>query len=286
MTSDSKIVEIVGFYRPFGFFASPKTDAQVAEWIARRRRRPYRDESGDYHHRDLDVLAFDRRRALDLDFESEALGDDTMYQYELARLARISRGGFEPQEVAEEALDDTRGGPVRIALTIGGIRHERIVGGGNSDWIDWRLLWLVDELTTGRARLHAAVEPNPAAGMYLVFLTPEERDQIERRRGLRFVPLPEEPVPQWSYWWLHPFWIELDAPSRLLRSFGVTAFDEDDAVELLRARFEHAGFSELPPVRRIVRDPGVPDGMPEHAAAIGPRERSRGIWFPELGPVR
>jgi hypothetical protein len=286
MRAHRGVAEIVGFYRPLGFFVSPKTDEEVAGWIARRPRRPYRDESSDYHHPDLDVLAFDRRRTLDLDFESDGLGGDTMYQYELGRLARISRGGFEPQEVAEEALDNARWGPVRIALTIAGVRHERIVGGGNSDWIDWRLLWLVDELTKGRARLHAAAEPNPSQGMYLVFLTPEERSEIERRRGLRFVPLPEQPVPQWGYWWLHPFWIELDASSRLLRSFGVTALDEDDAVAVLRAAFARAGFSDLPPLRRIVRDPGAADGVPEHVAAVGPRALSRGIWFPELGPVR
>ena len=236
---------------------------------------------------DLDVLAFDRRRTLALDFESCGLGGDAMYQYELGRLARISRGGFEPSEVAEDALDDSRGGRVRIVLTVAGTRHERIVGGGNSDWIDWRLLWLVDELTTGRARLQAAAEPNPAQGIYLVFLTSDERGEIERRRGLRFVPLPEEPVPQWCYWWLHPFWIELDAPSRLLRSFGVTALDENDAVELLRTAFERGGFSTLPSVRRIVRDPGLADGVPGHVLDVGTRRRSsRRIWFPELGPVR
>ena len=287
VTFDPAIAEIVGFYRSLDFFVSPKTDEEVAQWIVRRRRRPDCDESDDDHHRDLDVPAFDRRRTLALDFKSCGLGGDTMYQYELGRLARISRGGFEPSEVAEETLDDTRGGLVRIVLTIAAIRHERIVGGGSSDWIDWRLLWLVDELTTGRARLHAAAEPNPAQGMYLVFLTPDERGEIERRRGPRFVPLPEEPVPQWCYWWLHPFWIELDAPSRLVRLFGVAAFDENDAVDLLRAAFERAGFSDLPFVRRMVRDPGLADGLPEHVLDVSTRRRSsRRIWFPELGPVR
>ena len=45
MTADARIAEIVGFYRPLGFFVSPKTDEEVAAWIARRRRRSYRDES-------------------------------------------------------------------------------------------------------------------------------------------------------------------------------------------------------------------------------------------------
>jgi hypothetical protein len=39
---------------------------------------------------------------------------------------------------------------------------------------------------------------------------------------------------------------ELDAESRLLRSFGVTAFDEADALDLLREEFDRVGL-EFPP---------------------------------------
>jgi hypothetical protein len=89
-----------------------------------------------------------------------------------------------------------------------------------------------------------------------------------------FAPLPPDPVRPFEWWWLHQYWIELDAESRLLRSFGVTAYDEVDALELLRDEFVRAEL-EFPPVRGVRLDH-------DHRW----RKKHRGIWFPEIGPIR
>jgi hypothetical protein len=269
------VKDALAFYRRLGFFESPKTDEEVAAWLERRmraRRRLYRDEPDDYHHPDLELLSFDRRRTLDFDLECYYVGGRGLYRDELPKFARISRGGFALDRVEEEQLPGPDQ-PVRVTLSVGGRDHERILH-GHGDWIDWKAFWIVEELTAGPARLHAAAEPGPDPAIYFVFLEPAEREEIRRERGLVFAPLPPEPVRPFDWWWLHQYWIELDAESRLLGSFGVTAFDEDDALDLLRGEFARVGL-EFPSVRGVRLDR-------ENLW----RQNHRGMWFPETSPLR
>jgi hypothetical protein len=208
----SWLTESLGFYRRLDFFVSPKSDEEVADWILRVHRRRYSDHVGgpldDLHderwffHRDLHLLVFDRRRALFLDFESPSVGGSTMYEYELARFARITRGVFDPTDIDELALDKKRGRDVLVTFRVEGTVKEYVIGGGNHDWIDWKLLWIVQEhLDASPYRLHAAAEPMPAQEVFLVVLRPDEREVISRERGLDFAPLPSEPVDAWEWWW-------------------------------------------------------------------------------------
>jgi hypothetical protein len=125
-----------------------------------------------------------------------------MYQYELGRLARISRGVFAPTDIDELALDRIVGGDVLLTFRARGAIREYTIAGGNHDWIDWRLLWIAQEhMSTSPYRLHAAEDPQPAQGIFLVALSEPERARILQERGLAFAPLPDAPVEPWQWWW-------------------------------------------------------------------------------------
>jgi hypothetical protein len=272
------VLDALGFYRRLGFFESPKSDEEVAAWLERRiraRRRLYRDDASDYHHPDLELVSFDRRRTLDFDLECYYVGGRGLYRDELPRFARISRGGFRLDDVDEEQLAGADQ-PVRLVVTTDGAAHEYVLH-GHGDWIDWKAFWVVEELTAGAARLHAAAEPWPSDAVYFVFLTPAEREEIRRERGLVFAPLPPDPLRPFEWWWLHQYWIELDAESRLLRSFGVTAYDEVDALELLRDEFvrrarvpagARGASRPRPPMASEAPRDLVPGDQPDPAAGL------------------
>ena len=204
------LLEALAFYRQLDFFSSPKTDEEVAEWLLRTAGRRYRRQDigsplvddAWFFQRDLGLLFCDRRRTLSLDFESPGMGGHTMYEYELPRLARITRGVFQPAGIHELALDTERDGAVLLTFTANGEPREYILGSGNSDWLDWKLLWIVDEhLRDSEVRLHAAADPAPGQNIFLAALTAAERDAIEHRRRLEFVPLPAQPGSPWNWWW-------------------------------------------------------------------------------------
>jgi hypothetical protein len=86
---------------------------------------------------------------------------------------------------------------------------------------------------------------------------------------------------------LHRFWIEfvadkdelgLPLSSLLLPGVGVTAVDEEDALELIRR--DLVPDDDLPPVSRVVTDIDVSTLDPGHVLpGVGDPSR-RGVWFP------
>jgi hypothetical protein len=82
---------------------------------------------------------------------------------------------------------------------------------------------------------------------------------------------------------LHRFWIELessvDGPSRL--AYGVTAFDEADALAILRHFAYEDRADEMPAVAKIVADVNVEDLDPGHVRPNMNPPNWRGIWFPK-----
>jgi hypothetical protein len=151
--------------------------------------------------RELSILALDEERCLDLDFEVLGVGGSSMYVDTIPRIARITRGVFSAWSIEETALDAVRSGRVHLSFRVGSERFEYEVGGGNSDFIDGKIFWIIQEfLTVSPYRFYAAAESIPdSQGAMFVVLTQEERDAIEADRGIAFVPLPPQPAQPWDW---------------------------------------------------------------------------------------
>ncbi|MDP9224372.1 MAG: hypothetical protein M3P18_11055 [Actinomycetota bacterium] len=201
------MLEAVEYYQRHGFFnegtASFVLDELLAVYEARERRFGHKSATLDalWSNRELGLLQLDQERVLYLDFETPSVGGSTMYISTIPRLARITRGVFSAWDVQELALDDERWGPVLLTFRVGSERHEYEVRGGNSDWIDPQLLWIVDEfLRVSPYTLHVACDGlQGEQGGYFVALSADERDLIDTERGLAFVPLPDEPSAPWTW---------------------------------------------------------------------------------------
>ena len=94
------------------------------------------------------------------------------------------------------------------------------------------------------------------------------------------------------------YWIELDWPSHPPRTigvqepvgFGVTAFDLDDALSLIRREFfdrmARAGIPKAePPVRRVTEDVDVSTLDANHVLPNMHPPNWRGVWYPRLGSL-
>lgn len=94
-----------------------------------------------------------------------------------------------------------RGGLMKLTFRTGAEQHEHTVWGGNSDWIDLELLWIIDEfLRVSPYRLHAAADSlSDSQGAVFTVLSPDERNRIENDREVTFVPLPETPSAPWEW---------------------------------------------------------------------------------------
>jgi hypothetical protein len=82
---------------------------------------------------------------------------------------------------------------------------------------------------------------------------------------------------------LVPFWIELDESGdgithRSPLGYGVTAFDQEDALSLLR---EHVfGGAEMPPTRSVIDDVDLSALDEGHVRPNMETPVFRGVWFP------
>ncbi len=92
------------------------------------------------------------------------------------------------------------------------------------------------------------------------------------------------------------YWIEFDWPKRdgiafgtEDHGFGVTAFDLDDALSLIRqeffAHFQAVGRPKAePPVRRVIESVDV-SILPDHVRTGMHPPNWRGVWFPPMKPL-
>lgn len=126
-----------------------------------------------------------------------------MYEYELARLARISRGVFNPISITESAVGADVGGRVAVKVEDQRGTHRFALSGAHTDWIDWTILWVLQSFLDGSPyRVHVAADPDPSDAIFVTVLTSAERAAIQLERGLPLSPLPREPVSQRDWWWL------------------------------------------------------------------------------------
>jgi hypothetical protein len=204
---ESLLAELITYYQQYGFFQGIPLHQAVAQALAY----PWLDDSLDAP--DIGVLRIDGERVLYLDFEGDGVGGDTNYQDVIPKLARISRGLFSPSDIQERALDKERDGRVELTIRVDDTAYEYEVRGGNTDWIDARVLWIMDEFLAGTPfRVHAAaVTVTPAQHAAFTVLSPEERTRIREDRGAIFVPLPAEPAQPWD-WDLDALKASVDPP--------------------------------------------------------------------------
>jgi hypothetical protein len=79
------------------------------------------------------------------------------------------------------------------------------------------------------------------------------------------------------------FWFEFDGdvPPPLRRGCGVTAFDYEDALALLRSHVFDGG--EIPPIRNIIHDVDVSTLDQGHVLPNMGIVVDRDIWWPKIG---
>lgn len=181
---------LVAFYRPLAFFQhgpfSRKSDAQVAEDL-------YAEEvhtcmetypgppAAD--HRELRALAEDPKRVWWQDTEADVCPGNEEYVETLGEWARISRGAFSPGGVVERWEGEK--GPVVVEFTLAGTRH-RITPEYLDDYIDTGVLSQINRIIAPSGLRFEGIWPVDQS-MFIVVLTPEEKQRIERERGLKFV---------------------------------------------------------------------------------------------------
>ena len=205
------MIDAVAYYQQHGFF---QNHVGLPDWAFEEALGIYRTRWSRTGHveapwkgraqRELGILELDEERILDLDFEAFGVGGGDMYISTIPRLARITRGVFSAWDVREKALDEERGGLVKLTFRRGADLHEHMVYGGNDDWIDPQILWIIEEfLHVSPYRFYAAAESvgefANTQGALLTCLSAEERDRIDRDRGVVFVPLPPEPDAPWNW---------------------------------------------------------------------------------------
>jgi hypothetical protein len=78
---------------------------------------------------------------------------------------------------------------------------------------------------------------------------------------------------------LHSYWIRLEPKGRILREYGVTAFSEEDALEIL-AYMAFPG-QEMPTVEEVVADVDVRDLDQRHVIPNMAPPNWRGVWYPK-----
>jgi hypothetical protein len=202
------MIEAVEYYRQHGFFvARPGTvEFALVDYL-----RQYEARHGRFHaptpieglwpHRETGLLGLDEQRVLDLDFEVDYVGGFGMYRSTIPEIARITRGVFSAWDIRERALSHERGGRVSVEFRVGSTEHVYELGSGNSDWLDGTIFWIIEEfLKASPYRFYVASDTlQGSQGGVFTVLTLEERDAIERDRGVIFLPLPEKPAQPWTW---------------------------------------------------------------------------------------
>jgi hypothetical protein len=144
--ADERVVELVRYYRPFGFFTQwpGASDAQVADEVSALYRATYRrDMSAEEDIEDQYILALDKDRVWWEDNEADMVEGDDFYVQMVHDLGRISRGAFRPEGITER-WDDTFG-PIHVAFRADGTEHAIELDHG-SGWIDYKLVDYIERL--------------------------------------------------------------------------------------------------------------------------------------------
>ncbi len=180
----------MAFYRGLGFFAawSDLSDPEAAERLAADHAREWDEPLPPAVSLppmpDVLVMTKDPDRAWWLDLECDALPGNDVYVEALQRLARISRGAFDPADPREEWHDD--GSHATVSFSLGGLGHEVEVRSGDG-WFDAGLVARVNDLLGGSGGRFCAVSPGDQT-LVILFLSDDERERLAGR-GVHAEPL-------------------------------------------------------------------------------------------------
>lgn len=170
-----ELPDVVAFYRELGFF--PDTEpAEVIEAYLRDWGQPPRVwQAAD----EAILLSYSESRAWRNDTEVDVCAGSEAYTWALVGWGEVSEGAFAPEEIREHWESDS--GPITLTFTAGGMRRELHPDYMN-DWLDVGILeeiskWLPD-------RSYAVYLDGQNA--LVLCLTPDERERIERVRGMTF----------------------------------------------------------------------------------------------------
>jgi hypothetical protein len=208
---ERRAAETVRYFRPMGFFQNTKdygfttldngptphgrgiplpahaimTDEEIGRLIIGHYRKSFRREF-DYEGpiADVLILRYDPFRVYNADLESAEKG---AYVEELQSLACISRGSFNPTEMSEWWEGDS-GDPVHLYLVFQGREYE-IVLTDTGDWIDTSYIHSINALLVLSGAPYRFCHydfQGWGQHQFVVALTPEEKQRIEREREWRF----------------------------------------------------------------------------------------------------
>lgn len=178
------------FYRELGFFAGEPSDERVAEALRERADALYEERQRGGRpqwYPEVSLLSEDEDRVWWGHLEADVGAGSRSYIEALGTWARISRGQFQPSELAETWEGEQ--GPVHLRLSLAGKARElspRFL----EDYLDTGILVDINGMIG---------DPAPKFWMFddggffvedvvVAVLTEEERDRIERERGLKFLP--------------------------------------------------------------------------------------------------
>ncbi len=181
---ESWLTELVHYYRGFGFFGEFR-DLSVPDLVETLL--TLEEEAGgayepDDFTADLRVLRWDELRVWTEDQQVLITPETQIYEATLQEWAEISRGSFSPEQVRERW--DAPEGPVWVEMLVEGFPYA-LEALHHPHLLDLEILKEINQLL-----LHPFYRFELCEGsdriVSVLTLTPEERVQIERERGLVF----------------------------------------------------------------------------------------------------
>jgi hypothetical protein len=175
----------IPYFRALGFFQGCGSDADIHARVRAYYGPDWADTIGAARNMataDQFLLVPDRTRVWFRDLEGVYCGEDA-YAESLREWAQISRGVFNPPQIAEQWLSET--GPVNVTFSYAGAAHLFVHADGLDDFIDLRIVRLINRLLSATPyRLEACNDLVDCR--FITVLDRDEQRQIERDRGWRF----------------------------------------------------------------------------------------------------
>jgi hypothetical protein len=181
------LVAVLPLYRRLGFFASLShmSDAELATHL---RDQYNRNPAGielrtNFPGWDLALLGMDEDRSWTYDTEC-VWKDDKVYAELVDRVARISRGTFQPSDVDE--IWDGPMGPIHLRFRLGGQLHQVVMGEMETDFMEVGPLTYLEELVKASTPYELVHLVTGDQTDFIVLMTPGEREQLESERPALF----------------------------------------------------------------------------------------------------
>jgi hypothetical protein len=189
-TDQEWLVAALRTYRAAGFFAdrADLSDAALAELLQEEHEEEWAERLGPDPDMpvlaEVRLLAYDRARTWWQDLEADVLPGNDEYVRVLNEWAAISGGAFHPHRVTERWAAPA--GPVTVDVETGG-RRWQLRPAVRDDWLDLDVLGGLNMVLaeTRSARRFVTLSPGDQTAL-VTAVTPDERERIERERGLRF----------------------------------------------------------------------------------------------------